>query len=136
MALSHLVLATMGGKVLIAIVVVPGPVLRPILVEVLGATAILVRPRRSTVTSAVVHYSTEHELAPRLGSFGFKRLGGALLASAAGWGVMPPTVTVGLPSVRGLLVRHAGAHAVLLALRRPLMRHRHRRRPPGAGIPV
>lgn len=67
-ALSHLVLATVGGKVLISIVVVPGPVLRPILVEMLGTTAILVRPRRSTVASAVVHYPKEHELAPQFDS--------------------------------------------------------------------
>lgn len=116
-ALAHLVLATMGAKVLIAVVVVARPVLRTILVQMLGTTAILLRPCRGTVTSAIVHYPKEHELAPRLDSFAPRRPDGALLASVAGWGVVPPTVTVGLTPVRGLLVRHAGAHAVLLALR-------------------
>ena len=56
MVLPHLVLAAMWPEVLVVIVIAPSSVLMPVLMRVLGTTAVLMRPRRAAVSSsAVVH---------------------------------------------------------------------------------
>lgn len=57
MVLPHLMLATVGSKILV-VVIASRSVLMCVLMRVLGATAVLMRPRRITVaSSAVVHYA-------------------------------------------------------------------------------
>lgn len=141
MVLSHLVLAAVGPKVLVVVVVASGSVLVPILVRVLRTTAVLMRSRRVTVpSSAVVHCARTTGVSQVFAAF---RLHLGLSVPCRLWAMwrlgrrVQLTVIRRLSSIRRLLVGHAGAHAIcLLALRRALVRHWRSRRPPGARIPI
>ena len=120
MVLPHLVLPAVRAKVLVVIVIVaPRSVLSPVLVHMLGAAAVLVRPCRATVPSSAVVHCARQELAKRRASI---ELSTSACAWSAVWAMqakhgVSPTMSGRLASVRRLLVCHARAHPVrLLAL--------------------